>query len=235
MGIFDNLVNKLPFSDNEDEYDDDEMDNYEDEEEYDDASRGGFFGGRGRKNRQQDAEEEEEDYDDAPRRNAGRTSIKGNNNGGSNNAGRSGGNTQLSAIRGGRASMPSSSKMQVRVIKPSSFDQARQITDTLLAHRTVLLNLEGLDVNTAQRIVDFASGSCYALHGNFMKISHFIIVITPEDVDIAGDIAGGGRQDAVAGILGAAAQGGANMGGMDGGNANPYMNNTMNMNMNGGY
>lgn len=233
MGIFDNLVNKLPFSDNEDEYDDDEMDNYEDEEEYDDASKGGFFGGRGRKNsRQQDAEDEEEEYDDAPRRNAGRTSIKGNNNGG--NAGRSGGNTQLSAIRGGRAPMPSSSKMQVRVIKPSSFDQARQITDTLLAHRTVLLNLEGLDVNTAQRIVDFASGSCYALHGNFMKISHFIIVITPEDVDIAGDIAGGGRQDAVAGILGAAAQGG-NMGGMDGGNANPYMNNTMNMNMNGGY
>ena len=190
MGIFDNLVNKLPFSDNEDEYDDDEMDNYEDEEEYDDASRGGFFGGRGRKNsRQQDAEEEEDEYDDAPRRNTGRTSIKGNNNGGSA-AGRSSGNTQLSAIRGGRSSMPSSSKMQVRVIKPSSFDQARQITDTLLAHRTVLLHLEGLDVTTAQRIVDFASGSCYALHGNFMKISHFIIVITPEDVDIAGDIAG---------------------------------------------
>ena len=234
MGIFNNLVNKLPFSDNEDEYDDDEMDNYEDEEEYDDASRGGFFGGRGRKNsRQQDAEEEEDEYDDAPRRNTGRTSIKGNNNGGSA-AGRSSGNTQLSAIRGGRSSMPSSSKMQVRVIKPSSFDQARQITDTLLAHRTVLLNLEGLDVNTAQRIVDFASGSCYALHGNFMKISHFIIVITPEDVDIAGDIAGGGRPDAVAGILGAAAQS-SNMGGMDGGNANPYMNNTMNMNMNGGY
>ena len=86
--------------------------------------------------------------------------------------------------------------MQVRVIKPSSFDQARQITDTLLSHRTVLLNLEGLDVNTAQRIVDFASGSCYALRGNFMKISHFIIVITPEDVDIAGDITGDGSQDA---------------------------------------
>ena len=103
--------------------------------------------------------------------------------------------------------MPSSTKMQVRVIKPSSFDQARQITDTLLAHRTVLLNLEGLDVATAQRIVDFASGSCYALHGNFMKISHYIIVITPEDVDIAGDITGG-RPDAVAGMLaGAAAQG----------------------------
>ncbi len=95
-----------------------------------------------------------------------------------------------------RRQQPAAGNMQVRVIKPSSFDQARQITDTLLSHRTVLLNLEGLDVNTAQRIVDFASGSCYALRGNFMKISHFIIVITPEDVDIAGDITGDGSQDA---------------------------------------
>ncbi len=105
----------------------------------------------------------------------------------------------------GNAIVPSAkrglSNMQVRVIKPSTFDQARQITDTLLSHRTVLLNLEGLDVNTAQRIVDFASGSCYALHGNFMRISHFIIVITPEDVDIAGDIAA--ADDTAAGAVNA--------------------------------
>ena len=221
MGIFDNLVNKLPFSDAEDEY--------EDEEEYDEPNtKVGFFPGRGKKNRMQD--EDDEEYDDNPRRPQGRTSIKNNGN----SASGSGRSTQLSPIRNTRSSMPASTKMQVRVIKPSSFDQARQITDTLLAHRTVLLNLEGLDVATAQRIVDFASGSCYALHGNFMKISHYIIVITPEDVDIAGDITGG-RPDAVAGMLaGAAAQG--NMNGMDGMNNNSaFMNNTMNMNMNAGY
>ena len=70
-----------------------------------------------------------------------------------------------------------------------------------------------------------------------MKISHYIIVITPEDVDIAGDITGG-RPDAVAGMLaGAAAQGNMNgMNGMDGMNNNSaFMNNTMNMNMNAGY
>lgn len=230
MGIFDNLVKKLPLGADDDEYDDDEMDGYEDDEEYDE-DRGGrnLFSGRGRKGRAQ--EDEEEEYDEAPaRQNSSRASIKGNSA-----TGRSSANTQLSTIRGGRAPMPSSSKMQVRIIKPSSFDQARQITDTLLAHRTVLLNLEGLDVNTAQRIVDFASGSCYALHGNFMKISHFIIVITPEDVDIAGDIAGG-RPDAVAGMLAnAAAAQNNNMGGMDGSGAAPFMNNTMNMNLNGGY
>ncbi len=232
MGIFDNLVNKLPFSDADDEYEDEDLDNYEDEEEYDEPNtKVGFFPGRSKKNRVQD--EDDEEYDDNPRRPQGRTSIKNNGNS-SSGSGRS---TQLSPIRNTRSSMPASTKMQVRVIKPSSFDQARQITDTLLAHRTVLLNLEGLDVATAQRIVDFASGSCYALHGNFMKISQYIIVITPEDVDIAGDITGG-RPDAVAGMLaGAAAQGNMNgMNGMDGMNNNSaFMNNTMSMNMNAGY
>ena len=108
------------------------------------------------------------------------------------------------------------SNMQVRIIKPSTFDQAKQITDTLLSHRTVLLNLEGLDVNTAQRIVDFASGSCYALHGNFMKISHFIIVITPEDVDIAGDITSENETASVLGAFGGMAGAQQDMGGMAG-------------------
>ena len=51
-----------------------------------------------------------------------------------------------------------------------------------------MLNLEGLDVDIAQRIIDFTSGSCYAVQGNVMKISHYIFVITPSSVDISGDI-----------------------------------------------
>ena len=47
--------------------------------------------------------------------------------------------------------------------------------------------MEGLDVDMAQRIIDFASGSCYAIHGNLQKISHYIFIITPASVDISGD------------------------------------------------
>ena len=36
--------------------------------------------------------------------------------------------------------------MEVCVIKPTSVEDAREITETLLANRTVVLNLEGLDV-----------------------------------------------------------------------------------------
>ncbi len=77
--------------------------------------------------------------------------------------------------------------MEVCVMKPVSIDEAREITDTLLSNRTVVLNLEGIDTDVAQRIVDFASGSCYAINGNLQKISHYIFIITPSSVDISGD------------------------------------------------
>ena len=80
-----------------------------------------------------------------------------------------------------------STGMEVCVIKPTSVEEAREITETLLENRTVILNLEGLDVDVAQRIIDFTSGSCYAIHGNLQKISHYIFIITPASVDISGD------------------------------------------------
>lgn len=77
--------------------------------------------------------------------------------------------------------------MEVCVIKPTTVEDAREITETLLANRTVVLNLEGLDVEVAQRIIDFTSGSCFAISGNLQKISHYIFIITPASVDISGD------------------------------------------------
>ena len=77
--------------------------------------------------------------------------------------------------------------MEVCVIKPASVEDAREITETLLANRTVVLNLEGLDVEIAQRIIDFSSGSTYAINGNLQKISNYIFIITPACVDISGD------------------------------------------------
>ena len=79
--------------------------------------------------------------------------------------------------------------MEVCVIKPTSVEDAREITETLLLNRTVVLNVEGLDVEIAQRIIDFTSGSCFAISGNLQKISNYIFIITPPNVDISGDFA----------------------------------------------
>ncbi len=86
-----------------------------------------------------------------------------------------------------RARKMTGNGMEVCVIKPTTVEDAREITETLLANRTVVLNLEGLDMEIAQRIIDFTSGSCFAINGNLQKISHYIFIITPPSVDISGD------------------------------------------------
>lgn len=77
--------------------------------------------------------------------------------------------------------------MEVCVIKPSTVEDGREISDTLLSGRAVILNLEGLQVSIAQRIIDFTSGACYSINGNLQKVSNYIFIITPESVDISGD------------------------------------------------
>ena len=78
--------------------------------------------------------------------------------------------------------------MEVCVIKPSVVDDAREITETLLSGRTVILNLEGMDLEVAQRIIDFTSGATFAINGNLQKISNYIFLVTPTNVDISGDL-----------------------------------------------
>ena len=78
--------------------------------------------------------------------------------------------------------------MEVCVIKPTVVDDAREITETLLSGRTVILNLEGLDLEIAQRIIDFTSGATFAINGNLQKISNYIFLVTPTNVDISGDL-----------------------------------------------
>lgn len=77
--------------------------------------------------------------------------------------------------------------LEVCVIKPSTVDDARDVTDTLVGGRAVILNLEGLHVELAQRIIDFTAGSCYAIDGNLQKISSYIFVLTPKSIEISGD------------------------------------------------
>ena len=109
--------------------------------------------------------------------------------------------SEATSIRRPRTIPPKSRKasgngMEVCVVKPTTFEEAREITDILLSNRTVVLNLEGLNVDIAQRIIDFASGSCYAMSGNLQKISNYIFIITPPSVDISGTF-----QDLVTGTL----------------------------------
>lgn len=79
-------------------------------------------------------------------------------------------------------------QMEVVVIHPDSFDEAKDICLHLKSKKAVVINLENLEHNIAQRIMDFVSGACYALNGNIQRVNKQIFIIAPENVDIAGDV-----------------------------------------------
>ena len=76
---------------------------------------------------------------------------------------------------------------EVCIMKPTSFEDSQDICDMLLTGRAAVINLEGFDVDLAQRIMDFISGSVYAMNGKLHQISSYIFIISPDTVDISGD------------------------------------------------
>lgn len=76
--------------------------------------------------------------------------------------------------------------MEIFCIKPTTMEDAKEITDTLLASKAVILNLNNIDIDLARRVLDFAMGTTYAINGTLQKITDSIFVIVPDGVDISG-------------------------------------------------
>ncbi len=78
----------------------------------------------------------------------------------------------------------SNAQMRVVVVQPESFDETPSIASHLKNKKPIVLNLEAVDKNVARRIIDFLSGTVYALEGDMQKVSNGIFVIAPNNVDI---------------------------------------------------
>lgn len=163
MGVLDKFLDVMKLN-GEDDYDDDDFfddDEYDDDYEEERPKRSMF-----KKEKSAPVYEDEED-DFEPRK-----SFRSN---------------KVTPMRqpSGRRTAPA---MEVCVIKPNTMEDTREITETLLSGRTVILNLEGMDLELAQRIIDFTSGATFAIDGNLQKISNSIFLVTPASVDISGDL-----------------------------------------------
>lgn len=78
----------------------------------------------------------------------------------------------------------SGTSLELKVVKPEHFDSVPQIADHLLNKRTVVLNLENTNKETARRLIDFLSGVAYSIDGSLKKIASNAYVITPSNVDV---------------------------------------------------
>ncbi|MCA1009090.1 cell division protein SepF [Halobacillus halophilus] len=83
-------------------------------------------------------------------------------------------------------SAKSSSKMVLN--EPSSYNEAQEIADELVNRRAVVINLQRVDHHQAKRIVDFLSGTVYAIGGDIQKLGSQTFLCTPDNVEISGSI-----------------------------------------------
>lgn len=79
-------------------------------------------------------------------------------------------------------------RSEVFVIKPQETDEAQSVIDFLRANKTIVINIEGLDVAVAQRIIDYVGGACYAMGGALNVVSSNIFIATPQDIEVSGDL-----------------------------------------------
>lgn len=81
----------------------------------------------------------------------------------------------------------SSSGLELIIRQPSSFDDSQEICDLLKQDRAIIVNLENVEPELAQKMMDFISGAIYALDAKIHQISGAIFCISPAKVDISGD------------------------------------------------
>jgi cell division inhibitor SepF len=77
--------------------------------------------------------------------------------------------------------------IELKVVKPERYGNVKQIADHLLNHRTVVLNLESTNKETAKRLLDFLSGVAYSIDGQLKRVATNTFVITPCNVDVSGE------------------------------------------------
>ena len=74
------------------------------------------------------------------------------------------------------------------LLEPRAYSESQQIADHLKKKNTVVVNMKRVTADQAKRIVDFLSGTVYAIGGDLQKIGAGIFLCTPKNVNVEGSI-----------------------------------------------
>ena len=81
----------------------------------------------------------------------------------------------------------SSSALEMKVVKPETYEEVTSFGDFLLRRHTVVLNLEDTNKETIKRIIDFLTGGVFAINGNIRRVANSTYVVTPSGVNVSGE------------------------------------------------
>src|SRR5699024_5730050 len=77
---------------------------------------------------------------------------------------------------------------KVMLCETKSYNEVQEVADNLLNKRAVVINLQKVEQVQAKRIVDFLSGTVYAIKGDIQKLGMSTFLCTPENIDVSGTI-----------------------------------------------
>ncbi len=77
---------------------------------------------------------------------------------------------------------------QMVLVEPRAYSESQTIADHLKAKNTVVVNLKRVTAAQAKRIIDFLTGTLYAIGGDLQKIGPGIYLCTPKNVSVQGKI-----------------------------------------------
>ena len=98
-------------------------------------------------------------------------------------------------VRNNVVNLHTNQNIKIVVVNAEKFEQVQDFATELKNRRPVVVNFENIDKDTARRILDFMSGATYALGGLMRKISSYIFLFAPSNVDIDGNIPGEGLEE----------------------------------------
>ena len=96
--------------------------------------------------------------------------------------------TSTPSFGGQVLNMNSSGKQEVVLFHAKAFDDAAKAADELCKRKAVILNMENVDKALTRRVVDFLSGSVYALDGRVKKVAQSTYLFCPRNMDVVGDL-----------------------------------------------
>ena len=77
---------------------------------------------------------------------------------------------------------------KMMLLEPRAYSESQQIADYLKERNAVVVNLKRVTPDQAKRIVDFLSGTLYAIGGDLQKLGGGIFLCTPNNVNVEGEI-----------------------------------------------
>lgn len=80
--------------------------------------------------------------------------------------------------------------VSARVIlkKPEQFQDIMEIVDSIKTRKIIVMNMSDADPKTAQRMIDYIVGACYALNGSFEEVEKCVYVFAPEGVEVTNEL-----------------------------------------------